>query len=235
MGSKTRIQKLIDQNEVLRPYQEAVLPNRSPSRRFLDLSCGTRPDIKEVVEGLGHVWVGVDQIDRPGIVKANVHYLPFASGTFDVVFSAATFEHYYNPWQVALEVNRVLKPDGFFVGLIAFLQPWHGDSYYHFTHLGTKQMLLVAGFEVLDIRAGNSHGVQYLIEQMFPRPPLLGKVLAGYGRALAAVRRFAFPTMIRMLDIHNNKMKERRMQFLHDDDLRFAASIIFLSRKASGT
>ena len=154
-----RISQLIVKYEILKHYQDAIFGNGNSEQLLLDLSCGTRTDIREVVEGLGSRWVGVDQFDWPGVIKADVHHLPFENSMFDVVLSAATFEHYYDSWQVAREVHRVLKPDGLFCGLIAFLQPWHGDYYYHFTHLGTRQMLSVSGFEVIDIRAADLSSV----------------------------------------------------------------------------
>ncbi|MHB1529477.1 MAG: class I SAM-dependent methyltransferase [Acidiferrobacteraceae bacterium] len=226
-----RISQLIRENEIFNAYDEAIFGSSAPGQSFLDLSCGTRTDIKETIEGLGHKWVGIDQIDWPGVIKADVHHLPFDDSVFDVVYSEATFEHYYDPWQVAREVHRVMKPGGLFFGLIAFLQPWHGDSYYHFTHLGTRQMLSVAGFEVIDIRAGE-HGLPYLIQQMFPSPfGSVGKALSWYGRFLATVRRMLFPILIKVLHRNDKKTKEKRMLFLKEDDLRFAASIIFLSRR----
>ncbi len=228
----TRINQFIAQNEIFKHYQGAIFGNGSSDQLLLDLSCGIRTDIREVVEGLGHRWIGVDQFDWPGVIKADVHHMPFEDSIFDVVLSAATFEHYYDPWQVAREVHRVLKPGGVFCGLIAFLQPWHGDSYYHFTHLGTRQMLSVCGFEVMDIRASDDHGVPYLIQQMFPAPfAAVGKALSSYGVLLALVRRKIFPSLIKLLYLNDKAARERRLQFLNDDDMRFAASILFLSRK----
>jgi SAM-dependent methyltransferase len=227
-----RISQLIGQNEILRHYHEALFSKSTSGQLFLDLSCGTRTDIREVVEGLGNRWIGVDQFDWPGVIKADVHNLPFENSTFDVVFSAATFEHYYDPWKVAREVHRVLKPGGLFCGLIAFLQPWHGDSYYHFSHLGTKQMLSVSGFEVIDIRAGDDHGVPYLIQQMFPAPFAgIGKMLSLYGSLLVSARRRIFPGLVKLLHFNNKEVRDKRLQFLHDDDFRFAAAILFLSSK----
>jgi SAM-dependent methyltransferase len=227
-----RIKTLIHQNEILRHYQDAIFNQGGSDLQFLDLSCGIRTDIREVVEGLGNRWVGVDQFDWPDVIKADVHHLPFEDGTFDVAFTAATFEHYYDPWQVAREVQRVLKPGGLFCGLIAFLQPWHGDSYYHFTHLGTRQMLSTSGFEILDIRAGEDHGVPYLIQQMFPSPFAgIGKVLSTYGSLLAWSRRTIFPSLVKLLHFNNADKKQQRLLFLEDDDVRFAAAILFLSRK----
>lgn len=226
-----RINQLIQQNGILNSYHEALFRKGDAEQSFLDLSCGTRTDIREIVEGLGHRWVGVDQIDCPGVIQADVHHMPFEDSMFDVVYSAATFEHYYDPWQVAREVHRVMRPGGLFCGLIAFLQPWHGDSYYHFSHLGTRQMLSVSGFEVMDIHAG-AHAVPYLIQQMFPEPfAVIGKVLSMYGSLLRIVRKRTFPVLVKTLHFNNKEVREKRLQFLNDDDLRFAGSIFFLSRK----
>ena len=228
----TRIGRLIQKNEILKSYEEPLFGKGGQGKLFLDLSCGARTDVREVVEGLGNRWVGIDQIGFPGVIKADVHSLPFKNSMFDVVYSAATFEHYYDPWRVAREVHRVMKPGGFFCGLIAFLQPWHGDSYYHFSHLGTRQMLLVSGFEVMDIRAGNDHGVPYLIQRMFPTPfPVVGKILSLYGSFLVAVRKRTLRLRAKILSYSNREAMEKRLRFLKDDDLRFAASIIFLARK----
>ncbi|MHB8389120.1 MAG: hypothetical protein ACYDBH_06005 [Acidobacteriaceae bacterium] len=71
----------------------------------------------------------------------------------------------------------------------------------------------------------------YLIQQMFPSPfGAVGKALSWYGRFLATVRRTCFPVVIKLLYRNDKKTKEKRMLFLKEDDVRFAASIIFLSR-----
>ncbi|NOT10824.1 MAG: hypothetical protein HOP23_03155 [Methylococcaceae bacterium] len=88
------------------------------------------------------------------------------------------------------------------------------------------------GFEILDIRAGEDHGVPYLIQQMFPSPFAgVGKALSIYGSALAWIRKTVFPTLIKLLHFNNADKKQQRLQFLEEDDVRFAAAILFLSRK----
>lgn len=108
-----RIKGLICKNEVLRNYHQIIFSDKSETKpRFLDLSCGTRTDVREIVESFCYDWVGVDIIDAPSVIKSDAHHLPFRDAEFDIVYSAAAFEHYYDPWQVAHEVKRILKPRG---------------------------------------------------------------------------------------------------------------------------
>ncbi len=227
-----RIGTLIRKDEVLRTYYHRLFDEK---RRgwFLDLSCGSRTDIREVVEAFGYRWVGVDHIDYPRVMKADAHAMPFQDSQFDVVYAGAAFEHYRDPWRVAEEVKRVVKPGGYFCGLIAFIQPWHGESYYHFSHLGVAEMLQRAGFETLDIHAGDVNGVTYLIRLLFHYRNV-GRVLSLYGSLLYAIRRRLFPFLVRCVLRGKMERLAKELAVLREDDLRFAASIIFLSRKGRG-
>jgi ubiquinone/menaquinone biosynthesis C-methylase UbiE len=227
-----RTVRLIRENEVLRHYCHRLFDRRGGGR-FLDLSCGNRPDVREVVESFDYTWVGVDHIEHPRVIKANAHALPFRDSRFDVVYASAAFEHYRDPWCVAHEVRRILKPGGYFCGLIAFIQPWHGASYYHFSHLGVAEMLHRIDFEVLDIHAGDVDGATYLIRLLFHYWNL-GRVLSLYGRLLYVVRRHLFPLLIRCALHGKRERLAKELAVLKDDDLRFAASVIFLSRKTGG-
>jgi SAM-dependent methyltransferase len=71
----------------------------------------------------------------PNLV-CDAHFLPFENETFDAVYSAAVTEHVACPQQVAQEVNRVLKPGGYYMGNCSFMEPWHDDSFFHLSPLG---------------------------------------------------------------------------------------------------
>src|SRR4051794_33134623 len=100
--------------------------------RVLDLGCGPggsrdrfrarRPDVR---------WTGLDVHDSPSpppsadpdIVLYDGGTIPFADGSFDVVFCKQVLEHVADPRLVLGEVARVLAPGGAFAGSTSQLEP----------------------------------------------------------------------------------------------------------------
>ena len=97
---------------------------------ILDLGCGTGLSTHFLRE-TGHVAVGADLSElfiethrargMERFVAADALDLPFASGVFDAVASAALIEHLPDVAQALGEMLRVLKPDG----LLLILAPNH--------------------------------------------------------------------------------------------------------------
>jgi SAM-dependent methyltransferase len=145
--------------------------------RVLDLGCGrgnsveyfrkVKPDIK---------WVGLDIESSPEVnsrMRSDCEFhtydgvhIPFDDNSFDLIYCNQVFEHVEKPAELLLEVKRVLKPGGSFVGSVSHLEPFHSLSFWNFTPYGFAKAVEAAGLKLGELRPGID-SLTIIVRRMF--------------------------------------------------------------------
>lgn len=106
------------------PY---LLPHIQPNKQVLDVGCGPGSITVDIAKRVGHV-IGLDYVSSPleaarrlaeshGVSNisfqvGDIHALPFADNTFDIVHAHQVLQHIENPVQALREMRRVVKSGG---------------------------------------------------------------------------------------------------------------------------
>ena len=130
---------------------------------IMDLGCGTGNSLELFHKSNPDIqWVGLDIGDSPEVqsrvrrdgkfVTYDGRRIPFAENTFDVIYCKQVLEHVRYPQNLIGEVQRVLKPHGYFIGSTSHLEPYHSYSYWNYTPFGFSVLVRDAGLRLLEIR-----------------------------------------------------------------------------------
>jgi SAM-dependent methyltransferase len=204
-------------------------------KTVLDIGCGEAPH-RGKITGRGARWIGVDVAGPQSSVHADGDFLPFADGAFDHVLCSAVLEHLPEPDSCMREMRRVLADGGLLFGYSAFLEPLHGMSYFHASHMGLEVLLLKHGFRPR--RLWPSHvavGVQ-LETILFPkRVPLLQPavrfLLRLLLRGMLAGNRLAREVLALARGLSAEQRRQERVMYRRLLALRFACGFNFIAVK----
>jgi SAM-dependent methyltransferase len=136
-----------------------------PERNYLDIGCGLRNQVYE-----NCLYLEVYPSITADIVMEPACRYPIASGSLDGVCCLAVLEHVEQPWIVAEEIRRMLKPGGLAFIDWPFLQPVHGypSHFYNATRSGLSA-LFQDGFEqiVLDTLSNQTpdHTLNWILRE----------------------------------------------------------------------
>jgi SAM-dependent methyltransferase len=132
-----------------------LMPVSKSGNELLAFGIGDGQD-RPFLEKLGFRVIGFDVYRSLHTdMLCDGHNLPFEDASFDVVFSSQVLEHLQEPWRAVGEIARVLKPDGVFVGSVAFLKLYH-RSYFHITYDGLNALFSGANMQLEHVHAAQS-------------------------------------------------------------------------------
>ncbi|WP_231639372.1 class I SAM-dependent methyltransferase [Sphingomonas profundi] len=109
----------------------------NPDRRYIDIGCGRRNYSQP-----NCLYLEVYPSLSADIIMQPACTYPIRSGSLDGIGCFAVLEHVTEPWRVAEEFRRMLKPGGKLFVDWPFLQPVHGypSHYYNATREGLRRM-----------------------------------------------------------------------------------------------
>ncbi|MCC7449968.1 MAG: methyltransferase domain-containing protein [Anaerolineae bacterium] len=143
-----------------------------PDSMMLDLGCGSAL-MGEVAACAGYEYVALDLNSSQAHLLGDAQALPFRDNSFDLVWSNAVVQYLPSPFMAIREIQRILKPQGKFIGTVGFLEAWDGASCYMFTRSGILNWLQYGGLKVSRIAPDKWWTGPVAISRMglFPRMP----------------------------------------------------------------
>jgi len=171
--------------------------------RVLDLGCGVGNSVDYFRARDPRVeWVGIDVPGSPEArerTRTDARFetfdgvsLPFADGSFDLVYCKQVLEHVRHPPPLLAEVRRVLAADGWFAGSTSQLETYHSLSLWNYTPIGFAALLHDAGMTAIELRPGidsltliawQMAGHPRWFGRWWARPSPLNRALDLYGKA----------------------------------------------------
>lgn len=182
--------------------------------RVLDVGCGRKP-YKNIFSFSEYIGIDVQQSGHSH-ENENIDIIydgdkiPFSDCSFDSVISNQVLEHVFNPDEYLLEINRVLKKDGFFLISVPFIWDEHEQpfDYSRYSSFGLRYLLEKSGFKVIrEIKSTDDFSLifQLINAYVYKKLSPLRKFYIGYFLILLFVIPFNFLGYLSSLILPKNK------------------------------
>ena len=124
------------------------------SGRVLNAGCGNR-DITAIMTSYGASEVVNYDIEStiPAAILGSLVETPFETDSFDGIICNAVLEHVPEIDRVMSELARVLKPGGYFVAGVPYLQPYHLNptDFRRYTRDGLEEVGRLHGLRTVEV------------------------------------------------------------------------------------
>ena len=204
------------------------------NKKVVDIGCGYGRN-KSIVESVGGEWIGVEPFEGGShTVVGDAEDLPFDDESFDVVIMDAVLEHIPDVGKAISEVARVLKPNGVFIGYVAFMECFHEISYSHLSFKALEHYSNINGMKLEKISGGSAFGIDYHLRVLlYPLPfkysrKLIAKVIRFTFRVKS---KFAYLGLRYKRKLNNKDAKEMAELYYKIECLRQSNGFTHLIRK----
>lgn len=208
------------------------------NKKVIDIGCGYGRN-KSIVESVGGEWIGVEPFEGGNhTVLADAENLPFEDESFDVAIMDAVLEHIPDVGKAFSEVARVLKPNGIFIGYVAFMECFHEISYSHLSFKALEHYSNINGMKPERISGGSRFGIDYHLYVLFyPLPfSFLRRLIAAVIRSIIKIKsKLAYLVYIYKKKMRHDDAKKNADLYYKVECLRQSVGFQFIIRKQKNT
>ena len=164
---------------------ERLLLQNNEIETVMDLGCGVGDSVdffRAINQSIR--WIGLDienshEVNSRNRKDAEFYSfdgvtIPFDENFVDLVYCNQVFEHVRNPSELLKEVQRVLKPGGYFVGSTSQLEPFHSRSVWNYTPFGFRFLADQAGLQLVEIRP-SIDALTLIMRRLLGRPKVFSR------------------------------------------------------------
>ena len=147
------------------------LAKQFENKRILVIGAGDKIDFyNEIFKNALVITSDVHLQFSPDLVF-DAHQVPFQNASFDLIIASQVLEHTFKPWEVANELQRVVKIDGYLLVEVPFNFPYHSPPYdfFRFTFTGLRSLFHKCSLHNYEASEGSASAVatfnsQFLID-----------------------------------------------------------------------